>query len=107
MPENPDDLSDTRGLPAVMIYTVALQVIGLLAIISTGLGMLVAAKLKSKSFGVRVFVFCSSNLLLLLAALMGIFVISSYVLETLSGIAGISLYLAVIGVVTTAVPERA
>ncbi|WP_285432710.1 hypothetical protein [Pseudomonas sp. fls2-241-R2A-110] len=106
MPENPSDLSDTRGLPAVMIYTVALQAIGLLAIIFTGVGMLVSAKLKSKSHGVRLLVFCSSNLLLLLAAFAGIFVISSYVAETLSGISGISLYIATIAVVTTAVPKR-
>jgi hypothetical protein len=105
-PENVDDLSDTRGLPAIIIYTVALQVIGLLAIIFTGLGMLVALKIKPKSFGIGLSVFFTSNLLLLLASLMGIFVIGSYALGTFSGIAGISLYFGVIGLVVIAAPKR-
>lgn len=104
-PENPDDPSDTKGLPAVIIYTVALQVIGLLAILFTGLGILVTAKLKPTSFGIKLAIFLASNLLLLLASFMGIFVIGSYVAGTISGIAGISLYTGAIGLVITAIPK--
>lgn len=106
VPENSDDLSDTRGLPAVIIYTVALQVVGFLAIVFSGLGMFVAAKLKSKSFGIKLSIFFVSNIFLLLASFMGIFVIASFVLGTISGVSGISLYIGVIYLVTTAVPKR-
>ncbi|MHC8385026.1 hypothetical protein [Pseudomonas sp. LB3P14] len=106
VPENLDDLSDTRGLPAVIIYTVALQVLGFLAIVFSGLGMFVTAKLKSNSFGIKLSIFFVSNLLLLFASFMGIFVIVSFVLGTISGVSGISLYIGVICLVTTAAPKR-
>ncbi|MHC8403075.1 hypothetical protein ACYZTX_27475 [Pseudomonas sp. MDT1-17] len=104
-PENPDDLFDTRGLPVVTIYTVALQVVGFLAIVFSGLGMFVAAKIKSNSFGIKLSIFFVSNILLLLASFMGVFVIVSFVLGTISGVSGISLYIGVICLVTTAAPK--
>lgn len=85
VPENPADLSDTSGLPPVTIYAVALQAIGIVAIIVSVLGMLVSYKISSVSFGFRLAVFLVSNTLLVLASILGVFVIVSYVLGTISG----------------------
>ncbi|MHC8353388.1 hypothetical protein ACYZT7_29855 [Pseudomonas sp. RT4P38] len=106
VPANPKDLSDTAGLSPAVIYTVALEAIGFVAIVFVGLGMLFSKILKSHSFGMKLVIFCSSNLLLLLSSLLGIFVNVSYVPDTIPGVASISLYIGVIGLVTTAAPKR-
>lgn len=105
-PENPQDLADTRGLPAVKIYTVALLVIGSLAITLSILGAFVMAVIKVSSFGIKIAIFSLSNTLLLLSCLLGIFVIGSYVLDTKSGVAGIILYFAVIALILAGIPRR-
>jgi hypothetical protein len=106
VPANPKDLSDTEGLSPAVIYTVALEAMGFVAIVCVGLGMLFSKILKSNSFGMRLAIFCSSNLLLLLSSLLGIFVNVSYVLDTIPGVTSISLYIGVIGLITTAAPKR-
>lgn len=106
VPANPKDLSDTAGLSPVVVYTVALEAIGFVAVVCVGLGFLFSKVLKSTSFGMRLTIFCSSNLLLLLSSLLGIFVNVSYVLDTILGVASISLYIGVIGLITTAAPKR-
>lgn len=106
VPPNPGDLSDTTGLSAVIIYTVALEAIGFVAIVGVGVGLLASMILKSGSYGMKLAVFFASNILLLLSSLLGIFVVVSYVLDTLSGIVGIVLYIGVIGMIITAVPKR-
>ncbi|KAA2230527.1 hypothetical protein [Pseudomonas brenneri] len=106
VPENPADLSDTSGLPPVTIYAVALQAIGIVAIIVSVLGMLASYKIRSVSFGFRLAVFWVSNALLVLASLLGVFVIASYVLGTISGVAGVALYIASLALVVIAAPKR-
>lgn len=106
VPENPSDLSDTRGLPAVIIYIVALQVLGVMAIISSGLGVLVCAKFKPKSIGISRAIFFISNFLLLFISLVGVFVIVSFVFETVLGLVGILLYIGVICLTFTAIPKK-
>ncbi|MBV6825826.1 hypothetical protein [Pseudomonas sp. PD9R] len=106
IPENPNDLSDTRGLPAVMIYAVALQVIGVVAIFFTGLGAIAILKLKHYSLGMHRIIFFSSNLLLLLTSFFGIFIIFSFVLDTVLGMAGVILYVGVIGLTLSSTPRR-
>ncbi|MEN2394719.1 hypothetical protein [Pseudomonas halotolerans] len=107
VPENPSDLSDTRGLPAVSIYSVILAVIGGVAIIMSGAGILISMRLGSASFVSNFIVFVVSNALLVLGALLGIFIILSYVLDNPFGVAGMFLYLVVIGFVMYAAPRRA
>ncbi|MBH3399182.1 hypothetical protein I5S60_06335 [Pseudomonas fluorescens] len=106
VPENPADLSDTSGLPPVTIYAVALQAIGIVAIIISALGMLASYKIRSVSFGVRLAVFLVSNALLALASILGVFVIVSYVLGTISGVAGVALYIASLAFIVIAAPKR-
>lgn len=106
VPENPADLSDTSGLPPVTIYAVALQAIGIVAIIISALGMLASYKIRSVSFGVRLAVFLVSNALLALASILGVFVIVSYVLGTISGVAGVALYIVSLAFIVIAAPKR-
>ncbi len=106
VPENPADLSDTSGLPPVTIYAVALQAIGIVAIIISALGMLASYKIRSVSFGVRLAVFLVSNALLALASILCVFVIVSFVLGTISGVAGVALYIASLAFIVIAAPKR-
>lgn len=106
VPENPQDLSDTSGLPAVKIYTVALLIIGFFAVVMSCLGALITTLIKVGSFSIKLAIFTLSNALLLLSCFLGVFVICSYVLDTKLGVAGIILYLAVIVLILAGVPKR-
>lgn len=105
-PENPSDLNDTSGVPAVSIYSIMLAVIGGVAIIMSSVGILISAKLRPASFLSNLMVFVVSNALLVLGSLLGVFIIVSYVLDNPFGVAGVFLYLMVIGFVMSAAPKR-
>lgn len=106
IPENPADLSDTRGLPAVAIYTVMLQALGLASIIFTALGSLVLLRLKSSSYGLRLCVYVLANVLFVFTSALGMLVICSYVLDTLSGIVGAAFYVLALALVLLAAPKK-
>lgn len=92
MPDNSQDLTDTMGLPAVKIYTMALLVLGVLAIVVSGVGLWVMRLLKANSLSVRVVAFLFVNGLFFLSCFFGILVISSYVLFSGFGVAGVVFY---------------
>ncbi|WP_122320507.1 hypothetical protein [Pseudomonas cichorii] len=106
VPENSSDLSDTRGLPAVTIYTVMLQAISGVALLLATIGFVVSARFESSSWGKRVAVFSIFNICLLLTSIVGVFVIGSFLFEKTLGLVGILLYLAVIALVISALPKR-
>lgn len=106
VPENPADLSDTRGLPAVAIYTVMLQALGLASIIFTASGSLVLVRLKSRSYRLRLCVYALANLLFVFTSALGVLVICSYVPGTLSGIVGAAFYVLALALVLLAAPKK-
>jgi hypothetical protein len=106
VPPNPTDLSDTDGLSAIILYTVALQGIGLVAILFVVAGILVSLGVKSKPYNVRLMVFILSNSIFVLSSFLGISIILSNVFGTLCGGFGLVLYLSAIGLTLAAAPRR-
>jgi hypothetical protein len=106
LPPNPDDLSDTTGLSAAILYTVALEAIGFVGIISVFLGTLTSQLLRSKSFGLHLSIHIASNLIIFTSSLIGLFVITAYVINTPAGTIGFLLYIGVIYLVFSATPKR-
>ena len=106
VPPNINDLSDKEGLSAAIMLTVALQAIGILAIACVVVGMLTSIFINPRSFGLRLFVYLASNLMIFISSLLGILVIAGFVYDTIAGIAGIILYLCVIGLLVSATPKR-
>ncbi len=106
VPPNINDLSDKEGLSAAIMLTVALQGIGILAIACVVVGMLTSIFIRPRSFGLRLFVYLASNLMIFISSLLGILVIAGFVYDTIAGIAGIILYLCVIGLLVSATPKR-
>lgn len=106
MPENPANLADTQGLPAVAIYAGILQATGIIAVLMSGVGIIISAKRTCYSFRVKIVVFIASNTLIILASLLGILIIAAYVLDTLLGVIGLVLYLFVLVLVVSSAPRR-
>jgi hypothetical protein len=106
VPPNTEDLSDKEGLSAAIMYTVALAAIGFVAIALAIAGILILMALNRKSFTVRLTIYLASNLFLLLSSLLGMFVITAYVYDTISGIAGTILYISAISLTLSATPKR-
>ena len=106
LPTNSENLFATEGLSIVVILTAALQGLSIAGVFLSGAGVLLSAITKTKSFALRLAIFLSSNFLLLLTSLLGILLISAFVLDTLLSIAGISLYVGVIGLILSATPKR-
>ena len=105
VPETPDNLADTDGLPVVAIYSVILLWMGLAAALIAGLGEVLLIRMAAYSVTVRVIVFIVSNFLLLVVSVLGILIICTYVPGTLLGLAGIAFYLAVIVCLSISVPS--
>ena len=103
---NLEDPINTEGLSIVVMLTVALQGLGLVGIALSGTGVILSALLRPKPYNIRLLLFFSSNFLLLLHALLGIFLICFFALDTLASIAGLSLYIGVIGFALSATPKR-
>lgn len=106
LPINSQDPSDTEGLSIVVVLTVALQCLGFASIVLTTAGVILSTILNPKSLPIRRTIFWMSNLLLLFSSLLGLLVIGSFALDTLLSIAGVSLYIVVIGLVMSAIPKR-
>jgi MFS family permease len=107
VPPNPEDLSDKEGLSVAVMLTVALQGIGILAIACVFIGMFTSIFISPRSFGLKLSVYLTSNLMIFISSLLGILVIAGFVYDTIAGIAGIILYLCVIGLIVSATPKRA
>lgn len=107
LPESPSYLADTEGVPAVVIYVSIMMGGGLVAVLMTSAGILISIQLTASSFIFKMSVFVLSNILLVLASLLGISIIAGYVLDTLFSIMGVVLYVLVIALVVTSVPRQA
>lgn len=86
--ENPNDLSDTRGIPAVAMYTVMLIILTAASVALTGLGYLFQRLLRRRAFKWRIGVYALTNVLLFLTSLMGTFVAAIYTYDTIAGVLG-------------------
>lgn len=106
VPENVEDLTDTTGVPAVVIYTSIVLLIGFCAVLSTSLGLiLLSFTVKSSAFWVRMTVFIASNVLLVLVSLLHALVIFAYLFDNLLGRLGVVLDVIVIVLVVASAPK--
>lgn len=106
LPTNPKNLSDTEGLNIVVILAVALQAISIAAIVFASVGLVLPKIIQTKSHTVSLFIFFISNSPLIFASLLGILLLGLFELDTLSCIAGISLYVGTICLIVSATPKR-
>lgn len=104
--ENTLNLVGVHGVPAAVVYVALMQGIGCVAVVMSGLGMFVFFQLSASSFRLKISAFLFSNILLVLASLLGILIIVGYVLDTLFSVIGIALYVFVIVLVISSVPRR-
>jgi hypothetical protein len=106
LPTNQKNLSDTEGLNIVVMLAVALQAINIAAIAFASAGIVLPKIIKPKSLTSSLIIFFISNSPLIFASLLGILVLGLYQLDTLSCIAGISLYVGTISLIMSATPRR-
>lgn len=104
--ENPPNLVGAHGVPAAVVYVALMQGIGCVAVVMSGLGMLVFTRLSVSSYRLKISAFFFSTTLLVLASLLGILINIGYVLDTLFSVIGIALYVFVIVLVIFSVPRR-
>jgi len=104
--ENPNDLNETGGIPAVTMYTVMLIVLTAASVAMTGLGCLLQNLLKRRAFKLRIGVYALTNILLFLTSLLGALVAAVYTYDTIAGILGGLLFAFSLVLVLIACPRK-
>ena len=104
--ENPSNLSDTTGVPAVMTYVAILLCVGFVAVLMASLGVLISTRIATASYKFKVIVFLLFNSLLVMTSLLGILILSGYTLDTFFSVLGGAIYVMVIALVVISVPRN-
>lgn len=104
--ENPSNLSDTTGVPAVMTYVAILLCIGFVAVLMASLGVLISTRIATASYKFKVIVFLLFNSVLVMTSLLGILILSGYTLDTFFSVLGGAIYVMVIALVVISVPRN-
>ena len=104
--ENPTDLSDTRGIPAVTMYTVMLIILTAASVALTGLGCLFQTLLRRRAFKWRLGGYVLANVLLFLTSLLGALVAAIYTYDTIPGVLGGLLFVFALVLVLIGVPRK-
>ena len=66
--ENPSNLSDTTGVPAVMTYVAILLCVGFVAVLMASLGVLISTRIATASYKFKVIVFLLFKSLLVMTS---------------------------------------
>ncbi|WP_434698382.1 hypothetical protein [Pseudomonas sp. D1-1] len=104
--ENPADLTDTRGVPAVSIYLVLLMILASASLALTGIGSIAQRFLRRRSFRLRISVYVLANIPLVLTSLLGVLVSLAYLYDAVSGLIAALLFLLAFAFVLLAIPPK-
>ncbi|WP_434573588.1 hypothetical protein [Pseudomonas sp. Z3-8] len=104
--ENPGDLTDTRGVPAVSIYLVLLIILASASLALTGIGSIAQRFLRRRSFRLRISVYVLANIPLVLTSLLGGLVSLAYLYDAVSGLIAALLFLLAFAFVLLAIPPK-
>lgn len=104
--ENPGDLDDTRGVPAVSIYLVLLIMLSTVSVALTGLGSIGQRFLRHRSFKLRIGLHALVNAPLALTSLLGGAVSLAYLYDAAAGILAAALFLLAFAFVLLALPKK-
>lgn len=104
--ENPADSNDTRGIPAVTMYTVILIVMTAASMALTGLGWLCQRLLGRRPLKWRIGLYVMTNALLFLTSLLGVCVATIYTYDSIAGVLGALLFALALVLILIGVPRK-
>lgn len=104
--ENPKDLNDTRGVPAVSIYLVLLIILTSASLALTGIGSIAQRFLRRRPLRLRISVYALANIPLVSTSLLGVLVSLAYLYDAVAGIMAALLFLLAFAFVLLAVPQK-
>ncbi|WP_145251739.1 hypothetical protein [Pseudomonas sp. SJZ131] len=88
MPENPNDLTDTSGVPAAYMFAIFTMVFGICSWGVSLIGLLVGKVVSDDRTKLQTFIFCIGNLPLFLTSAFGVFSVAAFSYDSIIGILG-------------------
>lgn len=95
MPENPNDLSDTSGVPAAYMFAIFIMAFGVFSWGVSLVGLLVRGFVSDERAKFQTFIFCITNLPLFLTSAFGVFSVAAFSYDSIIGILGGILFLSI------------
>ncbi|WP_338801722.1 hypothetical protein V9L13_05145 [Pseudomonas sp. RSB 5.4] len=86
MPENPNDLTDTVGVPAAYMFAIFLMVFGVFSWGVSLIGLLIHGIVNDERAMFRIFIFCIMNFPLFLTSAFGVFSVAVFSYDSIIGI---------------------